>query len=392
MPKHDVTIYSPASAGLYRPVARAAGAQRQMALLAGELARRGLRVAFVLYPIPESPPGLDPRITVVERIEHAGQGPLQLWLEAWRALRALRAANGRIVVVRSGTPVVGLVALYCRLWRRKLVFSSANDLDFLDQWSRRTRIYGFGVRSAGAVVVQSKGQVDLARRRFPQIRELVRIPSFADEPPSANGAVEPSAFYWVGRLVDYKRPLLYAELAEAVPEARFVLIPLLPLLADAERDAFAQLEAAAERLPNLQLRDSLPHAALMQELAGAVALVNTSTHEGMPNTFLEAWGRGVPVLTFSFDPDGVVAERGLGVAADGSWERFVEGTRELWGARLDREELARTTREYLRETHSAESVGARWQALLERVADRRHNPNESGPTGKGREGNGTRGR
>jgi glycosyltransferase involved in cell wall biosynthesis len=391
MPKNDVTIYSPASAGLYRPVGRAAGAQRQMALIAGELARRGLRVAFVLYPIPKSPPGLDSRITVVERTEHAGQGPLQLWLEAWRVLRALRTANGRVVVVRSGTPVVGLVALYCRLWRRKLVFSSANDLDFLDQWSRRTRIYGFGVRSAHAVVVQSQGQVELARRRFPQIRELVRIPSFADEPPAVDGAGQPGEFHWIGRLVEYKRPLLYAELAEAIPEARFVLIPLLPLLGDAERDAFAQLEAAAERLPNLELRDSLPHAALVEELAGSVALVNTSTHEGMPNTFLEAWGQGVPVLTFSFDPDGVVAERRLGIAADGSWERFVAGARELWDGRLDRDELARTARDYVRETHSAESVGARWQALLVSLADRRHNPNESGPAGKGRDGDGTRG-
>jgi glycosyltransferase involved in cell wall biosynthesis len=41
-------------------------------------------------------------------------------------------------------------------------------------------------------------------------------------------------------------------------------------------------------------------------LEAAVALVSTSSHEGMPNTFVEAWGHGVPVLTLSFDSDGVV--------------------------------------------------------------------------------------
>lgn len=365
MPTHDVTIYSPASAGLFRPTGRAAGAQRQMALLAGELARRGLRVALVVHPVPDDPPGVQPGVTLVRRKEHAGRGPLQTLVECARVLRSLRAADGEVVVVRSGTPVVGLIALYCRVFRRKLVFSSANNLDFLDQWSSRTRVYDFGVRSADAVVVQSREQEPLARGRYPGIKNLVRIPSFADRPPATGGPRMPSAFYWVGRLVDYKQPLLYADLVDAVPEARFVLIPLLPTLSAGEQEALEKLESAAARNPSFEVRDSLPHAALVEELAGAVALVNTSSHEGMPNTFLEAWSQGVPVLTLSFDPDGVVAEHGLGVAADGSWERFVEGARVLWAGRLEREELARRTREYVRETHSLESVGAQWQALVE---------------------------
>jgi glycosyltransferase involved in cell wall biosynthesis len=366
MTTHDVTIYSPASAGLFRPVGRTAGAQRQMTLLAGELARRGLRVALVVHPVPDDPPGVEPGVTLVRRKEHAGRSPLQTLVECGRVFRSLRAADGKVVVVRSGTPVVGLIALYCRIFRRKLVFSSANNLDFLDQWSSRTRIYDFGVRSADAVVVQSREQEPLARRRYPAIRKLVRIPSFADQPPDAAPRT-PTAFYWVGRLVDYKRPLLFADLVEAVPDARFVLIPLLPTLSANEEDALEQLQAAAARNSNFEIRDSVPHAALVDELAGAVALVNTSSHEGMPNTFLEAWSQGVPVLTLSFDPDGVVAEHRLGISADGSWERFVEGARELWAGRLEREEPARRTRAYVRETHSLGSVGARWQELVESV-------------------------
>jgi hypothetical protein len=340
-----------------------------MVLLAGELARRGLRVAFVVYPIPSQPPGIDPRITLVERKEHAGPGPIQSLVEAARVLRALRAANGRVVVVRSGTPVLGLIAVYCRLSRRRLVFSSANNLDFLDQWTRRARTYAFGVRSADAVVVQTREQETLARHRFPEIRKLVCIPSFAAESRAIERHGPPTAFFWVGRLVDYKRPLLYSDLAAAIPDARFVLIPLRiplrPLHHAAELEAYEQLELAAARIPNLELRDSIPQAALVKELASAVALVSTSSHEGMPNTFLEAWSQGVPVLTLSFDPDGVVRERGLGVSAEGSWERFVAGARELWDGRFEREELAQRTRDYVFEVHRIEGVGARWQALLE---------------------------
>jgi glycosyltransferase involved in cell wall biosynthesis len=368
MPKQDVTIYSPTASGLFSPIGRAAGAQRQLALLADELARRGLRVALVVYPIPERRVAVEPGITLVERPEHAGDGPVQAVREATRVLRALMKADGRVVVVRSGTPVVGLVALYCRLFRRRLIFAAANNLDFLDQWSRRTRIYAFGVRSADTVVVQSREQETLARRRFPHIRKLVRIPSFADEPPPTAPRREASAFLWVGRLVDYKRPLLYADLAKALPDLRFVLIPLRPLYYAAERECLAQLEGLAARMPNFEVGESLPHAELVEALAGAVAVVNTALHEGVPNTFLEAWSQGVPVLTLSFDPDGVVQERGLGVSANGSWERFVAGARELWEGRLERDDLALRARNHVRNVHSRERVGAQWHALVEGLA------------------------
>ena len=302
--------------------------------------------------------------------------------------------TGEAVVVRSGTPVVGLVALYCRLWRRKLVFSSANDLDFLDQWSRRTRIYGFGVRSADAVVVQSEAQVDLARRRFPQIRKLVRIPSFADQPASVDGAGQPRAFYWVGRLVDYKRPLLYAELAEAVPEARFVLIPLLPPLSDYERDAYAQLEEAAERLPNLELRDE-PSA----RRAGRGARRRSRARQHLhPRGDAEHLPRGLGAGSAGAD---VLVRPGRRRRRAGSRRRrgrlvgaLRRGRARAVGRLVSTGRSSRTTaRDYVRETHSAESVGARWHALLESIGDRRHNPSESGPSGmNGEDGDGTRGR
>jgi hypothetical protein len=64
----------------------------------------------------------------------------------------------------------------------------------------------------------------------------------------------------------------------------------------------------------------------------------------------------------------VVAARGLGLAADGSWDRFVAGGRELWDTRRDRAELSRRTRAYIEEVHSIDAVAARWADVVERVA------------------------
>jgi len=339
-----------------------------MALLAQELVRQGHRVALVVNPVPDPIERNDSRLTIVER-EARASGRLGGAGEIMRVLRALVAANGRVIVVRTGNPVVGFIALCCLAWRRRFVFSSASNFDFLDREhaSRmQMAIYRFGVRRAGAVVVQSTEQADLAKQAFPQLRRVVHIPSFAEGPSETTAPQRPDAFIWAGRLVDYKRPLLFADLAEAVPEARFVLIPHLPQDPAAE-ELLATLKDFAARLENLEIGSELPHAELVEKLSHAVALVNTSPVEGMPNTFLEAWAQGVPVLTFSFDPDGVIQARDLGIAADGSWERFVDGARQLWAERLDRGATSERVRAYLCETHSLQAVGAKWEELLRSV-------------------------
>ena len=102
---------------------------------------------------------------------------------------------------------------------------------------------------------------------------------------------------------------------------------------------------------------------MARSIASSVAVVNTSVLEGMPNVFLEAWSNGKPVLTLQFDPDGVVGRNGLGISAQGSWDRFVEGARELWAGR-NGEQDAKRLREYVEQTHSPEAVGAQWEEVI----------------------------
>jgi len=341
-----------------------------MALLAGELARRGDRVALVVYPVSDPVSWIDPNLTLVQRSLHTGTtGIGSTALESYYVARSLASADGRVIVVRTGTPVVGFIALFCMIMRRRFVFSSANDFDFLPRAGAsrlQSRIYGFGVRRADAVVVQSGRQLELARTAFPTIKKLVRIPSFADDPPEEYVPSEATEFVWAGRVVDYKRPLLYAELAAAVPEARFVMILHLPAeLEVTHAELLTELELRAAQLDNLEIRPGLPHPELVEKLAASVAVVNTSSFEGMPNTYLEAWGRGVPVLALSFDPDGVIAEKDLGIAADGSWDAFVEGARKLWERRVDRGAFAERTRAHIQQNHTIRAVGGQWHDLLE---------------------------
>jgi glycosyltransferase involved in cell wall biosynthesis len=364
--RQDVAVYtaSALTPGFYdRARGRAGGAERQMTLLARALAARGFRVAHIVYP-PRDPVPLPDRLTLVPRASHAGNRALVGGLlEAVRIWRALKAADANVAIVRSGSPVLGIVAAFCRLHRRVLIFSSSNNADFtLAQMSSRLdrSLYRLGIQLADAVVVQSEDQLLLAGRLFPSLRRLEQIPSFAETVPLRD-AKDPEAFLWFSRLAPYKQPMRYVELARAVPEARFVMIPVVER---PESPELQTLRAAATTAPNLQLVDPVPHEELSRLIAQTTAVVNTSAYEGMPNAFLEAWAHGVPVLTLEFDPDAAVARNGLGISAGGSWERFIEGARELWERPDRRDELGSRARRYVNQVHSIDVVGSRWRDLL----------------------------
>jgi glycosyltransferase involved in cell wall biosynthesis len=149
---------------------------------------------------------------------------------------------------------------------------------------------------------------------------------------------------------------------------------MIPVPDHPRRPELRTIRAAAPTIPNLELLDPLPHRELSRLIAGAAAVVNTSAYEGMPNAFLEAWAHGVPVLTLQFDPDSIVARNGLGISAGGSWERFVQGARELWEGRDRREEFADRVRRYVATVHSTDVVAARWSELLDELDPRRGGP------------------
>jgi glycosyltransferase involved in cell wall biosynthesis len=344
-----------------------------MTFLAYSLASNGHRVAHIVHEVKDPVPLPSSNLELLYREPYTTNQQLGgRVLETKRIWRALQKADPKVLIVRTGTPVVGIAALFCRLRRRRLIFSSANDSDFTmetlnDRWYRRP-MYSVGVRLADVVVVQSKDQLELARGAFPSLKEVVHIPSFAEAvPPNESGNGEPDAFLWIGRLVEYKQPLRYVELARALPDAHFLMIPVAD---EPNAQLIEELQVAARQTPNLEVLEPMPHERTMELVEDAVAIVNTSRLEGMPNVFLEAWARGVPVLTLQFDPDDIVKERGLGISAGGAWERFVAGARELLRDRSNRDGLSRRTRAYIDEVHST-GVGTRWSELIDRLSQTR---------------------
>jgi glycosyltransferase involved in cell wall biosynthesis len=85
-------------------------------------------------------------------------------------------------------------------------------------------------------------------------------------------------------------------------------------------DAFSQqVLADIHGLPNIAYHGSLSRDQLAPYLSSARLFCSTSDYDGFPNTFLEAWSYGVPIVS-SFDPDDTIQKHALGLTATGIQE------------------------------------------------------------------------
>jgi glycosyltransferase involved in cell wall biosynthesis len=363
-----------------RPTSPPGGAETQVLMVARALALRGLRVALIAFgaqsDLPRQVDGVSIALQPMPKGRRFFVGKvfdeLKIWPALWRA-------PSRTIVHRGAGPELGLIALYARLTGRKLVFASASVVDFAYEEMTRKRyilfMYRLGVRLAHEIVVQTEEQVTLCKRKFGRSPTVIK----SMEPVAELPASPPEAFLWVGRLVAYKRPLEYVELARAVPEARFWMVGVpMPHHEEDRRVARAVIERAST-VSNLELLEPRPHREVQSLMARAVASVNTAEYEGMPNVLLEAWCRGVPALVLSHDPDSVVARHGLGSFANGSRAAFVELARQQWVTRADRAQVAERCRTYIARHHSPEVVAEQWHQVVDRAMIEADKPAPIGP-------------
>lgn len=229
-------------------------------------------------------------------------------------------ADADIYYQRGAGCEAGQVAIWCRRHRRPFVFAAANDSDCMRELPllgsfRERSLYLWGLRHADAITVQTVTQQRMMGESFGLSSTVVPncCPPPEDDPPGAPQPVVegPARVLWVGRIAPEKRPDWLLEVAGRCPELVFDVV------GDANvKSAFAEgVARRAAGMANVVMHGWIPHSRMGEFYRRASILCCTSVYEGFPNTFLEAWSRGLPVVS-TFDPDGVVANYGLGGVAE----------------------------------------------------------------------------
>jgi glycosyltransferase involved in cell wall biosynthesis len=165
---------------------------------------------------------------------------------------------------------------------------------------------------------------------------------------------------WVGNLRPVKRPELVLELARALPNRRFVLAggPL-----PKHKTYFDEIKSLASGLPNVEMLGPVNYEDVGPLFERARLHLNTSSAEGFPNTFLQAWARCVPVVSF-FDPDNLIERRNFGRKCRDT-EEMVGVLHELLANTTMCEEIGRRARSFVEAEFSPRAIAQRYLELLE---------------------------
>jgi glycosyltransferase involved in cell wall biosynthesis len=281
---------------------------------------------------------------------------------ATRLLSALIAADAEIYYQSPAGAYTGITAWFCRATGRRFIFRVASDSDCEKehgriQFWRDRKLYNYGLHRADVIAAQTEFQAQLLRENHGLESTVVNM---MVEPPRAGvPVVKDIDVLWVSNLRALKRPELVLELARQLPHVRFTLAggPM-----PGAETYFEDMMAAAAPLTNVSMLGPVRYAESGALFDRAKIFLNTSSIEGFPNTFLQAWIRGVPVVSF-FDPDSLVKRLQLGRVAN-SLDEMREGIRGLLDTEADRQQIARRAREFAMREYTT-GVAARYLDLLE---------------------------
>lgn len=316
---------------------RGGGAEVQAWLLGKELARRGYDVHYVAQSVRG-------RAGSTERIDGVTLHWLPYrehlrWMRSGQWYRALKAIDPDLVIQRMSSETTGVIGLYARLHGKAFSWICTGDsiprrwlhlkrqveanrakgpgamksLVFLADAAVRDVMRQLGMRCLTHAFTQNEAQRRDLKAAFGL--DSIRLPSgherpaaFSDAEARRRGAI----VLWAGTLGPRKRPELFGELAR-----RFEGTLVRFVLAGGHADALYRERVVAALPGNVEWLGPIPFEETLSWCDRAAVLVNTSPQggEGFPNTFIQAWLRGVPVLTMGIDPDGILREHDLGDVA-----------------------------------------------------------------------------
>ena len=277
----------------------------------------------------------------------------------WRLLRMI---DPDVVVQRAAGSLTGLLGLFCALNGKRFVYMIAHDSDVEREkpagfpGKAAWRAYRLGLRLADRVIVQHEHQ---RQRLADNYGKAGIVRPCALEAGDAVPAAQRRGILWVGRCEPIKQPERFISLAHAFPQDPFVMI--CPPAASGPA-YFESVRSLALKQPNLTFVEGVPFQETGAHFRAARLFVNTALQEGFPNTFVQAWLHGAPVVSLSVDPGGVLARHGLGVSCDGSQAALEAAVASLLADRPLWERLSRNASVYAREHHDI-----RRQVALDRL-------------------------
>ncbi len=301
------------------------GAELQVALLARELARRGVEVVIVGGDTGQQ----DGVVIEGVKIRSGGQfhsgNPAAMLAAIPRVFSVIRQERPDWVFLLGWTAWMAvIVAMRGALgYRAGFICGLDSELtgDFRRENPLRGGLFEWGVAQCDVRYAMTEHQRALFAMRgwsCGMYRNLILPRAFE------HAGEKKVDFLWVSRCQPVKRPHIFLDLVEAMPGSSFEMV--------CPREDVGLWDTVAKRaatLLNLRFIEKVPYHEIQSQYDTARVFVNTSEWEGWPNSFIQAGLGWTALLSLTVNPDGIFERFGLGCYASGDFERLKADARSM---------------------------------------------------------------
>ena len=367
-----LTAYPLLSGGNNRNVL---GPDVHQVILAKELIKHDFKITFITYNEGGEPVEQTNGIDVIKIHEDAYRfRMLNIVLKVFHIWNAMRKANAQIYFQHGAT---GVVALFCRLMKKKCVYHIGSDASVnrklitrkIKEFNQSKFSLGtFGnwleIKMDDVIIVQNEYQREMLKENYGKDGVLIKKPF----PLTKRGMPEkakPPIVLWVGAMAEVKQPELFVKLAEAIPEGRFQMIGGH----SNNQPLYDRIKQSSKRISNFEYLGVIPFDEINEYFSRASILVNTSMFEAYPPyATMQAWMNYIPVVSLGDNSDGVICRYDMGFHSK-TFGQLVEDVKTLLKDEKLRDEMGVNGRKYVERKHDITHIIIEYVKLFNHVGE-----------------------
>ncbi len=324
------------------------GSEVQLVSIAKELAKNDkLNLTFVVGDFGQKRKECYNKINVIKSFNPKSKGAsvAKKAIQSLKYFLLLAKENPSICITSSANSTVGVVGLYCTLFRKKHIHRCANIIDVNGIWIKNNgvlgKVYKYGLEHADIVLCQTNDQLKAIKENHNREDAILykNIFDFSQE----KEIKKEDYILWVGRAHDSKKPEKFLELVKKNPKLKFVMI-----CNNQSKELYEKIETQANELKNLTFIEKIPFHEIQQYYDNAIAFVSTSDFEGFANTFIQSGLGKTPILTLNSNPDQFITKYNCGLFANGSEQKLNENLNTIINNKKLQEQMGENAYNYVK--------------------------------------------
>ncbi|MBI3511409.1 MAG: glycosyltransferase family 4 protein [Bacteroidetes bacterium] len=261
------------------------------------------------------------------------------------------------------------ISEYAKKTKKKFILRIASDMDLggknfdqkeTEEWNRISleQLKNIVICS-NHIFVQNRSQLEMLER-FSAKGEVLYNP--VDLEHHADNKIEKKYdALWVGKSSGVKRPELMLEIARIMKSNSFCMV-----CNRLDAEMHDRLKQSVP--PNVNWLNTVPADQIESLFASSKLLINTSSFEGFPNTFLQAAKYGVPVISMNVDPEGMLSKHHAGIVAGDSLEKVIGETENILQQEEIYQRMSAAAKNYVTQFHDKKKIMERFYRVLQELS------------------------